>query len=89
MSIACDGLSELFCSLEPEDQVQCIHVCMDCDERKACALEGIKNMWVNEDGRPEAWLVQGGLMPWQLEDLWRESVGGRVESLVSRAVGCD
>ena len=89
MKTACDGLSDLFCSLEPEDQVQCVDVCSMCDDRKQCALDGLANMWVDEDGRPQAWLVRGGLMPWQLEDLWRESAGGQVELLVARAVGCD
>lgn len=81
---ACLGSAELF--LDPDRATDAVGVCRGCDCRFGCALEAVRDMWVGDDGEPEAWLVRGGLYPFQQIDLWRASAGGRLASAVAAAV---
>lgn len=80
----CLGLAELFC--DPRRVFDAARVCTACDQRALCAAEAVAEMFVHPDGRPESWVVRGGLTPREQEDLWARS-GGMVDmALVAEAV---
>ena len=85
MSAACEGLADLFLSDRPADMVRCVEVCDGCTARLDCTRNALEEIWCDDDG-PHAWFVRGGLLPYELEDLWRASAGGRLAGIVADAV---
>ena len=80
---ACLGLADIF--TDRHHQSKAMTICGGCPLRDECAVEAVQDLWVN-NGEPEAWFVRGGLLPWEQIDLWHESLGGRLRSVVLAAV---
>ncbi len=82
--VPCAGLAELFC--DPRRVYDAARVCTACGLREVCAAEAMADMFEHPDGRPEAWVVRGGLTPREQEDLYLSS-GRRADAgLIAEAV---
>ncbi|MCY3778143.1 MAG: hypothetical protein OXH11_19370, partial [Candidatus Aminicenantes bacterium] len=72
--------------LAPRRVFDAARVCLACGQRVSCAAEAVAAMFTHEDGRPEAWIVRGGLTPREQEDLWARSGGVVDMALIAEAV---
>ena len=60
---SCRGMQELF--FDPAQGAHAVQVCKGCPVRLSCLRDAIDEMFTADDGRPIAWTVRGGLLPWR------------------------
>ena len=68
---ACRGQHKQFESLRT--LAQALNICGACQVTAQCLEMALDNMETDEQSRPQAFMVAGGMTPWQQERLWEKT----------------